>query len=237
VKKQGFSKTQFVSNFTYINPFMKKTFLTLLFFSGFLISTCLAQTNQGSVLLGGSINFSSYNESRKDDFHSIESKTTNFNISPTVGYFVANRVAVGSSVGYIYSLSKYNSDMLVRGMGFSVAPFVRYYKLLGDKAAIFGSASVNYARYTAKGSNVHQDFTKTPYKRTDTDYGAAFTPGLTYFVSSKIGLEATLGSIGFGKEQVNYQDGNYHTESTSTDFRAQFGLSHSSIGIYFYLNR
>ena len=73
---------------------------------------------------------------------------------------------------------------------------------------------------------------------------ALFTPGLTYFASSKIGLEISLGSIGYNKNLTEStrviitESGDYYTspiEAESSGLGANFGLNNATISVKFYL--
>lgn len=84
--------------------------------------TSLAQFNQGRMLVGGSASFSSM--TYKETFMgstSPNSTTNRFSITPKVGYFVINNLAVGLDA----SFSTENESTVTTT--FMAGPFVRYY--------------------------------------------------------------------------------------------------------------
>ena len=117
---------------------MKKIFLTLA-----LSITCAifaqAQTEKGTLLLGGGAEF----KSTSADGASV----TNYSLSPNIGYFVAENIAVGARVDFGGSSSDGESVS-----NYQIAPFARYYFLpIGSNAKLFGDASVGFAGSSAEG--------------------------------------------------------------------------------------
>ncbi|MCB0515062.1 MAG: hypothetical protein R2798_09600 [Chitinophagales bacterium] len=97
---------------------MKK--ITCLFIVLFAAMGLQAQTEQGSLMLGGNLGFSS--SSVKD----VDGAVTDFSISPTVGYFVIDNLALGAGFSYVSSKNTLGgADATASAFGFG--PFVRYY--------------------------------------------------------------------------------------------------------------
>lgn len=114
---------------------MKKIVLTLA-----LAFTCAifaqAQTEKGTLLLGGDADFTSTSFGG--------ASTTSYGISPNIGYFVAENIAVGARVGINGGEST---------TSYSITPFGRYYFLpIGSNAKLFGDASVGFQGSSVAGS-------------------------------------------------------------------------------------
>jgi len=84
--------------------------------------TTQAQFNQGRILLGGNVNFSSMkDETVQTGLSNTSSTKTQFQLTPKVGYFVIDNLAIGADVALSTVSGVGNSTTLLAG------PFVRYY--------------------------------------------------------------------------------------------------------------
>lgn len=167
---------------------MKKYTILLFFVLLFCATFVTAQTEQQSMILGGTI---SLNFNQQDSF-----KTTTFNFAPTFGYFVYKNLMLGVALGIGTT-----SDNKAKGLknrfylNTSCVPFVRYY-FLKEKIKPFLYAKFGYVNSTAliKGSSANVDGI--------TGGGGL---GLTYFATPHVGIETTLGYSGvkFQKQNLN----------------------------------
>ncbi len=180
---------------------MKKLFALALL--GLTSSFAHAQTTpltKGRGLLSGSIGY------RSDKYSGGQSRDI-FNFTPTVGYFVADNLALGL-----------NGDLQLQGgnaygpNSFSLGPFARYYRFVGgsDKFALYGQGSVGYRHYSG-GS--------------DLGY-VGITPGLAFFPIPRFGLEASLRGLSYSS---NFND------THSFDFG--FGLQNIQFGAAYYFGK
>ena len=139
-----------------------------------------AQLEKGSWLLGGSASFSSNNTTGSG------SSNSTIVIAPMAGYFIKDKIAIGTQAAFQSQSSIYSS--------FSIAPFVRYYFLPKDKKLnLFGNGSFGYqsTSYTIGGS------------ASTTSWQLAAGPEL--FITDNIGLTFTLsyGSSSSGNSSMN----------------------------------
>jgi len=209
----------------------------LLLFSFLVISTCSAQITRGTVFVGGSGSYSrqAY-ESNPDPNFSYELSTSSFNFNPKVGYFIADNITVGLGVNYSRSKSEakgtgINEPTDNKYHAFGMAPFGRYYKMLGERAGFFGQLTVSFD----SGKEKSGDFTT----RKNSSVGAGIAPGFVFFATPRIGIETTVGSLGYYFYKNKYYDSgqNNPTESTSNQFIAGVEASNIFLGINFYLGR
>src|SRR5258706_16036707 len=106
-----------------------KQLLLLTTIASFSISA-YCQLNKNQFLVGGNANFSSstYGD---EDIH--KSKTTTVQLSPGVGYFIFDKLALGGKVGFMFSNSTNESTFKSRSNSITLSPFVCYYILPKDK--------------------------------------------------------------------------------------------------------
>jgi hypothetical protein len=113
---------------------MKKIFLLLTITMTYSMAEC--QLDKGVWLVGGSGKFYSYNESNSSSTLGHDAKYTQIDISPSIGYFVADKLAFGLRP----TLSSIKGGYIADGGGittnvqrFWVGPFGRYYFLNTEK--------------------------------------------------------------------------------------------------------
>ena len=197
---------------------MKKT---ILFFSFLIVSVLAkAQTEAGTVVLGGGFNFTSSSPENSNN-----TKTSSFSFEPSIGYFVADRFVVGLDVGIATSKSTAGGTTTDKSSTFLIGPYARYYKFLSDneKVAFYGQA--DFAFGFGKDTQGNNPSTKQ----------AAFTigvsPGFSYFFSKH-----WSGEIGFtGLRLTTYDPNTNVNNDKSTTF--QFGinsLTPSGIAVRYY---
>lgn len=170
---------------------MKKQLFTMLLCVGSLAA--VAQTNQGTISLGGAVGFST--ETQKD----VEGdyKINRLTFAPSAGYFLAD----GMELGLALSLShtNYTSDGEDAGNSNATAlgPFFKYYMFTSnEKFAFTVNASLLFG--FGKDRNSEGDVTS----RTS-DITFALSPGFTYFFTNKVGLDFQLRGISFQREDPN----------------------------------
>ncbi|WP_157206469.1 outer membrane beta-barrel protein [Mariniflexile maritimum] len=97
---------------------------TLFFFFVFTLTLSInAQITKGNWLVGGDIAFS-YSKSKPES--TVDSKGFDINLSPNIGYFFWDKLALGTRLSYFSS--RYKSDMGNSTYeSFLVSPFVKYY--------------------------------------------------------------------------------------------------------------
>ncbi|PZF75024.1 outer membrane beta-barrel protein [Taibaiella soli] len=161
-----------------------------------------AQTEKGNLLVGSDVSNFKLNFQKENTAFSM-------NISPKLGYFIEDNIAVGGYVNIDFSTSDGASDL-----GYGVGAFGRYY--LKDKkvqvlkrSCFFAEANAGFA-----GRNIS---VKDGGKTNTNGLGIGFGPGWSYFVTPNIGLEALLKyniAAGFGNA----------TTSNSLDFNVGFQI-------------
>jgi hypothetical protein len=146
---------------------MKKLSIALLLFG--LIGSLNAQVMKNDWLMGGGIKFASNKVA--------EIKTSMFEFSPNVGYFLANNFAGGLRAS-INSVKLEDEDAISSTL---VSPFLRYYFLPGgNKVNFMLDGSFGFGSTSALGVSQSQT-------------GFGFSAGPAIFLNKHTALEFTLG--------------------------------------------
>ncbi len=166
---------------------MKKLFF-------FALALCIvpnlhAQLNRGQWLVGGSAGFStsSYNAGN------VSSKATNFQLSPGIGYFVFDKLAIGlrAAVNYSYDVEKFgipSNNFDTKRSGLGLTPYVRYY-FLPKTNKINILADVSYSDVNTKITTVVSDLPNSSV--TNNEHAFTFAAGPAFFINRHIALEIT----------------------------------------------
>lgn len=231
---------------------MKKAFLLGLLAAG----TQVVQAQSipaGTVSLGGSIGYSrnTNNDSRSysGTTYTQETSSSQFNFSPSLGYFVADNLAIGINAGYSANRKAYTtytpSSATVRAeldptTNLRLGVYGQYYKMLTEQFGVLGTLGVGYQRLRDYGySNNGSNALIQEYKASG--YYADLTPGIIFFPIPKLGLSASVGSLGFNRLNYDYPTNAGTTptdyKSYSTNFGASFGLSQLLFGGTYYFGR
>jgi hypothetical protein len=180
-------------------------------------------------MAGGSFGVSSSSTSSELSNTKNKNTTSSFGVSPRVGVFVADNLVLGLDFGYSRSFAKH----IEKSYRLNAGSYLRYYKFLGDKIALFADASVGVEK---RESKYKQD--QGPEGKNNISF-IALKPGISYFIHQKLGLEATFGNLSFQREKTKYT---YNTENRSTEYKTtNLGLNLGSgtflVGANFYFNR
>jgi outer membrane protein len=189
----------------------------------------MAQTTKGTWYVGGGLGFSSSNEKTKSGSISADGdKTSSFNIKPGVGFFISDKISLGIDVGFTTSTLKSPNNDKSKSSIFSINPYARYYMMLNDNFGFTGTLGIGYASGTSKieGGGISVDGPKS------TQFSFGVTPGLVYFPTNKIGLEANFGFVGYTSDKfTSTSNTGVKTEQTTN----QFALGANSINPQFSL--
>jgi len=137
---------------------------------------------------GGSLRF---NQTEYDAERSR--KVFGLNLRPNAGYAIQENLILGLGLGYSYNEtttedSVNNRDQTANGVG--VFPFIRKYFNLNNKFAFNLTGELGYEYSWGKNYTVGDG-----YESSANSFQASVRPGITYFVTNNIALEAQLGGI------------------------------------------
>jgi hypothetical protein len=226
-----------------------KTTLSFLLVLITFSSLTYAQTSKGSFLLGGNFNIhvenSHYEQNNATPY--IDEDITSFEVNPYVGYFLFNNLAIGFTPGYSYqktiTISQGNTTNF-QIKRFQITPYVRYYGKISKQLSFFAQGTVfNLEHRTAKTTleNANVPTTESIDKNETLSPRIVVQPGLVFFATKRIGIEATLGFIGYSFERnkrVQTANG-VQSEYIAVDknFDISFNPARFSLGLQFYLGK
>ena len=143
-----------------------------------------AQTQKGSMMIGGTAGFSS---SKAGDETTME-----IVFAPMVGYFVIDQLAIGGgfSVGLL-TAKEFNTTVL------GIDPTVRYYFNGSGSTRLFGQAAFRYASVKVENFDA----------QTGTGFGIG--TGINYFLNDHVALEAILGYNSFKAKNADDATGTF----------------------------
>ncbi|RBL90867.1 porin family protein [Chitinophaga flava] len=172
---------------------MKKIrLLTLIAFGVLMGSTVKAQIQKGNIMIGSSLTNLGLNFQK-------ESTVFSFDLTPKVGWFIKDGLAVG---GYVdFGLTTNNPGTNTR---YGAGAFGRYFfedknirKLeFSKRARFFAEANVGFA-----GTNIANGASTN-------GLGIGIGPGLAYFITPNVSLEGLLKydlTIGFGSSTTSHR--------------------------------
>jgi len=203
--------------------------------------SCLAQTEKGKTLLGGSVSFSSI----KSGYTS--KKSSFIYVMPSVGYFIADNLVIGGGIGYGYNNSpaRSNSEYDIWSTGtksnnFMMKTFGRYYVSLTPEIKFFSelSGSMNLEQYRVTDKS---DRPLTADKLKNSFYNVRLSPGFAIFPSRKIGIELYFTGFQYRKDntkQLDLDPSAYlrqveESHSRTFEFGANFFAPHLGVQFYF----
>jgi outer membrane protein len=230
----------------------------LIFASVLLFSLPLwSQHSQGSFLIEGGLNFfQSTSETIDGSITESGPKESGFTFSPSLGYFITDNLAAGIGFSYSSSTTDNIKDELSDGLQsfpyteeitsstIAIGPFVRYYLMPFERSGLFLEASFAYG--FGDGSDelsfenpvpISQTETISRYETTQefTVFSTGLTPGLIFYISPSIALQATFGFIGYSSfSQENFDSLlDETTEEEMSEFDISFNASSLSFGLSF----
>jgi hypothetical protein len=207
---------------------MKKVLLTLGFIGAVAIAN--AQISKGTIMLGGTLDFSSSGGSTKGGGVTVDKAgSSSFTIAPMGAYYLTDNIAIGLGIGYGMTSSGPDT-METTGSSFAIGPMVRYNMPLADKFGAFVQAglSISSGSSSTKAGTVTVDGPKT----SGMDF--AIEPGLLYFISDRIAIEATYGRIGYNTSTSKTGTGASEVTDTDTEFGINLSSSTLSFGFAWY---
>ena len=237
---------------------MKKIFLIMGAFV--VISTnSFAQLAKGTFMPGIGFGYN-YNSVRNHDpingggySNDNTYKTSNLLGNINLGYFITDKIVLGVFGGYSQSnndntefqnlnnninyLSSSTSNSILSGV------FIRSYKMFkNNKFGFFGQFSSSYSfgkssrHYSQTNNSGFTNYSET--RGTSGMFRASISPGIVYFISNKVGIEAMFGNVGFNSG--TYDSFNQYTQvgsGTVNNFYTNFSLSSLQLGVNFYFGK
>lgn len=231
---------------------MKKLFLSLALVAAGVAAQ--AQIGSGSLMLGGSLGFSSTGggETKVTPGGGGASVTndltarSNWNFSPTIGYFLNDNLAVGLRLGLggtnraQVTTTDGKTTENISSFDLGVELFGRYYKELGSSFYFFvdGGLGFTSASWTDKTQD-GLDKLKDDDKNSISTIGLNVAPGVAFFPTEKWGIDLTLNRlVGFNMNSSSREaaTGGAKMETSTTDFGIGAGFM-PTLGLHYYMGK
>ena len=209
---------------------MKQIFLTVLLLNSFA-SYC--QFIKGDKYLGGTIYL---NTQRAPDSQNggLTNLVNSFSISPSVGFLLNEKFAVGGQIGYSSYYSKstnfapYVSESKSSSIG--IGFFARRFYKISDRFLFSIIGLINFNR----GSNANTQTNTSANTVTESEtqnyqLSTSIRPAFVFFPSPKWGFEASVGNISYSIDR------NLSNDEKSNFFNINYGTI--SLGLSYYFRK
>jgi len=175
-----------------------------------------AQTTQGTFSLGGGIGITN----EKDEDAGEDTKSSQFNFTPSVGYFVVDNFMVGANLSIITGKEDDGFGGDDKYSAFLFGPFIRYYKFTSnDQFAFFGELGTLFGTYKDKPDGF--DETKA------SAFNFYISPGLSYFFNEHWEMDFSFQAISFS----SYDPDKDQDDDKTTSFNFGFQSFSPSIAV------
>lgn len=231
---------------------MKKFLLILLAFS--TLMSGYSQTEKGKMFLGGQFNLSGNTNSLSDTLSRYDNHSLNFAITPNFGYFIADNLALGVSLDFgvdhsnnhyentnLATLFRTKSNSINNSYTYGIGGFARYYVNITDHFKFYVNGGLKYSHQTDKRTsfNNYPGDLNSPSIKYYQEFQLSFitlevTPGLVYFVTPRLGLQANFGNLSLRhsrSKDITSSNNNYYR---SNDYGFNLNPSTLSIGLNYY---
>jgi hypothetical protein len=179
----------------------------------------------GTIQLGGNVGYSRTSQDRQvllNGGNIIKETDINsqFSIAPSVGFFVADNLAVGINASY-QSTNQYDARF------FQVGAFVQYYQMVSEQFGFTGTLGAGYqhAKYSFSSSDKQNGFY------------AGLTPGLVFFPIPKLAIGASIGGLNYSRLSSKNNGFSGSDTYNSSTFGANFGLAQLLFSGTYYFGR
>lgn len=149
-------------------------------------------TAKGKWLIGPALSLTS---STQDD-GSVKSKHSIMAFQPEVGYFIADNLSVGLSLGISSDQTRVDGVATDKTSSFTLAPTLRYYLPISPKFQFLGKLQVPFGSVKTTLSNGNEVDVKS------TLFGVQAIPAFAFFPSKKISIEMAWGSLYYISNQI-----------------------------------
>lgn len=198
-----------------------------------------SQISQGSVVVGGEFSISASKEKREQNGNTDEGPSrTYFSIIPNVEFFLADNLSAGIGLGYKLNRSKSesgSSEIISKNGMITVAPYLKKYFSLGDRAYFYGQAIASFG-FGKQTTETKFSSTTMSVEENTSNFSIGVVPGFRYDVSDKVALEAGVGFLGFSQDVEKSGSGNSEVRDITNSFRFSFVPNALSLGIRYTIN-
>jgi hypothetical protein len=136
-----------------------------------------AQTEKGRVMIGATTSNLAF--AARNGFSNFY-----LNISPHVGYFLIDNLAIGTRLGFGYNSLRNNGQNVTRGMGIGVGVYGRYYVPLTDRFKLPIDAEIGLVTGRTRSIGFESNYSQLR---------SHIAAGIAWFMTNNASLELLLG--------------------------------------------
>ncbi|MES2477496.1 MAG: outer membrane beta-barrel protein [Bacteroidota bacterium] len=231
----------------------KRKIKSLLFASISMLSiSANAQIEKGTVFIGGRSSFSTSSSSASSPLGSRDSKSTGFSIEPQAGYYVSKNWAIGlglnvrtanSTTNDLNSVTTDFTKQQKQEYYFGFNFLARYNKTLSKRFAFFVNGTLSTGIWNKEKNTTEQKTGPTTISNTTINEGnfgespnfnLDIRPGVTYFVTPKLGIEATFASIFASYGSSKATASNQNIKSSAFNLGYNLYPAGFALGVHYY---
>jgi hypothetical protein len=225
---------------------MKKALLVAI--AVITISYGYSQTEKGNMLIGGQISISGNTSSALDSMSLNTTRSTSFSLIPNVGFFICNNFAIGASLNFGISNTTYKDEDLPSSIytqtsasdyTYGIGVFARKYFKIADKFMFFINGGISYSYLTGKTTETTNspniDILSNNIPPQTDKISVNINPGLVYFISPKLGIETSFGSLYYNYTTTKNKNVSYDNHDNNSSYGINLNISTLSLGLHYYL--
>lgn len=226
---------------------MKKILFGLL--TTFVFFTGNAQTDQGNMFFGGTLNFGTSSFYNPDSIGYFKGNNFDFAIAPEFGFFVSDNFAIGATVFFGTSTAKSFDVMFSKlrtqklsEFGFGGGVFGQYFIELDKNLFLTFKGTLGFYNTIAETAVTTPSFfddtqvTTIGARSSVNELSFIVTPSIEYFAGDNVSLSLGFGNLYFGKVWNKNLLLATPVSNSITNFGLNLDLSTIRFGIKFYID-
>jgi outer membrane protein len=221
---------------------MKKNYI-LAVVALLLSFTAKAQVSKGTIFLGGTLGFEFSSTDRSFiDGRTSSYKFTSFTVAPSVGFFVADKTAIGLFGNFTNfegttTFSSGDRSTTTR-TPISMGAFVERFFMVVPKFGFTGRLSGNYIIGSSKTeSTVVSSNSVTVIENNIRGFSVGLRAGIIWFPAPHIGLRAGAGVLSYRTEKDTQKNSNPEVSTTESGFNFITGSTSLNFGLNYFFFR
>lgn len=179
-------------------------------------------------LIGGKISLNATNAETTNNNTINTYETYGIVLNPEIGFTIKNNLVIGLGLGYEYYKNE-NTDAFNFSTSrnvFSITPYIKKFVPINTNLLFSLKGEVKFSMDENKNSD------STNFYSSNSIF-IGFRPGITYFLSKRISLDANIGSIGYS--HFNRELNTYNESNKSNSFNLNLNSSDFLFGFTYYL--
>ncbi|AXG69182.1 outer membrane protein beta-barrel domain protein [Kordia sp. SMS9] len=148
----------------------------------------------------------------------VDEKRNSYNFQVSYAYGIAENLFLGAGLGYGHEVTTFGSNSVI-GNRYRILPFVRYYKGIGKRLALYlqGEVSLQHTNVDRSKEN---------------SFSAGLRPGITLMLNKKLALETSIGFFGYSSS--NFEGDNIPSERDNKAINLSLNSSNLLFGLNYY---